>query len=124
MEDTKNVESPVDVRPVERLVMLLERVAVALEAIAQHQPKVMRTCTEFPWGRVSCRCRERLRIAVEKTRRREFSGYRWPLSCEDLCKIGARHMLENACIIGWARKSAEEIDAVLAEMGFEEWLAT
>ena len=33
-------------------------------------------------------------------------------------------MLENACIIGWARKSAEEIDAVLAEMGFEEWLAT
>lgn len=113
--------------PVEQIVALLERIAAALEKIANTgEPVVAETLnrTEFPWCRTSVRCRKNLRSAVEKDEFGHFKGRAWPLCCEDLMEIGFQRLLEDVYVRNWGRKSAEEIIPLMAECGFSDWSTT
>ena len=111
---------------VDAVVILLERIAIALESIAGERQRV-ETCeprrrTAFPWDRVSVRCRKHLRSAVERNFCDTFTGYKWPLSCEDLMSLGYDYLVNEACVRNWSHKSANEINPILIELGFENWL--
>ena len=108
---------------VDPIVVLLERIAVALEIVAGNinQTSDARTRTEFPWDRVSVRCRKYLRLAVQSDRFGYFEGRMWPLSCEDLMEIGFHRLIHDMCIRNWGRKSAEEIVPLMASLGFDNW---
>lgn len=76
--------------------------------------------TPFPWNRVSTRCRAFLQEAVQSDKHDQFDGATWPLMCEDLVNLGRQYLLRCG-IRNWGKKSADEITAVLKELGFESW---
>lgn len=120
-------ENNIDCDLANRAVVLLERIAVALEKLAatsQLSADKVPSRTAFPWDRVSVRCRRHLRRAVEYDRDDMFLGRKWPLSCEDLMEIGFDHLVNEMPIRNWSKKSAEEIVPVMAELGFADWRAT
>ena len=130
-----------DTVPVQPIVMLLERITVALEKIAgeherQHagntanvEAKALpRESTPFPWCEVSPRCKTNLRRFWARDDRDGLykwrTKYTWPFSCEDLVEIG----FESLCAArNWGTKSGEEINAILCRMGFSsgsDWMST
>ena len=80
---------------------------------------------QFPWGFVSHRCFDYLRIAVEDNYRGEFTGFEWPLTCGDLVRIGARNLVSgNMSVRNWGVACAREISEVLQQYGIENWIDT
>lgn len=77
--------------------------------------------THFEWNVVSVRCRKYVRLAVESCPIGLLSPYKWPLSCEDLMKIG-REKLSHVRNIG--ESSLNEIESILSLSGFSNWNET
>ena len=113
----------------EKLTLLLERIAIAIETLADSGPvnaahPVKLPSTPFPWASVSTRCRDQLRREVEKEWETKFGGRKWPLSCEDLVSLGFTYLTRNAAIRNWGKVSGLEIAKVLDELGFQDWVRT
>ena len=130
-------EKQMDAARVEPIVVLLERIAVAMEKMAEwhvgntetaEKETVPRESTPFPWSEVSTRCKKNLWSFWEMD---DIYGdyewrtkYKWPLSCEDVIEIGFKRLQEAR---NWGAKSGEEINTILCRMGFtsgREWMST
>lgn len=106
---------------------ILERIAVALERIAERKERTKppfngKPQTAFPWNKVSQRCRGNLRSFLGYEDPLDLyewtKQYSWPLSCEDLIEIGPDRCKQAR---NFGPQCVKEISAILVSLGFPNW---
>lgn len=114
--------------PVEPIVMLLERIAVALERIADASDKrrdeeAILDETPFPWHE----CCVRTRLCEARARKGEGPKH----TCEALIRIGRSNICPTGAAVyskSWRNfgpNSLKEVDAIMERLGFgDEWMST
>ncbi len=90
-----------------RIAEALERIADSLDSRSKSISDNIALATPFPWGEMSVRTWRNVRRYVLKEMERKSELYRgmsWPLSCEDIRKLGKDELLEarNFGLTGWA----------------------
>lgn len=110
-------QSEKELEVLSRIASALEVIAFAIDSHYDHKPQQKKRETPFPWHEMSFRTQKYLQGYIGqqiKEGNALYQGMKWPLTCEDIAKLGRVELMNarNVGVISWL-----QIESKLKQMG-------